>query len=258
MSDPREMVTVVTAGREELILCWAAAWVKSGNKGWRVRIGDEGFSEETRAKLTGQGFELFDMKVEGLAAVAAFPGATRHHAMWGSKPSAMILGARTRWCFWLDHDAEVRGDISPIVEHGLSLGRWLSAPFYASMGPGRYAGKRVTQNGMALVDVCSPGIATWRRAMVQRREPNDETVLAKTFSKRGLGDLYRPEWYASCDCYEESRESLAKATERLKESGAVVRHWCAGVGKRTFKELYAEALDMMHQAVLLHDMKGGK
>ena len=240
MTDPREMVTVVTAGREDLVLCWAAAWLKSGNRGWRVRIGDEGFSSETRRKLNGAGFDLFDMAVEGKAALASFPGATRHHALWASKPSAMILGSKTRWCLWLDHDAEVRGDIAPIVEHGLSLDKWLSAPHYASMGTGRYNGKRITQNGMVLVDVVSNGIAKWRQLMLIRRNPNDETALVGEFDRKGLGDLYRPEWYASCDCYPEVHKSIAAANERLKTSGAVVRHWCAPSGKRAFKAMYAE------------------
>jgi len=246
VSDPREIVTVVTAGRPDVLECMVRAWKRSGNAGWRVRIGIGWDGAELEKALQRDGFWTFSMReAETEARIAFGADFSNHHALWSSKVAAMMLGSRTRWCFWLDHDAEVRGDIGPIVEHGLSLGRWLSAPKYASMGARRWHGRRICQNGMCLVDTESKEIRRWRQAMHDRHLPNDEAVLHRAFggwakADRAIGDLYRPDWYASCDCYPESEKSIPLATERLKTSKALVRHWCAKAGKDAFKELYGK------------------
>lgn len=239
-------ITIVTAGREDLLACWVDAFKRSPNYGkFRVMIGDDGFSDGFRKVVEDSGFELFDMATISKRSVEIFHKQTVHHAMWYSKVDAMVRGAKTRFCLWLDHDCEVRGDLEPIIDYGLGLHKWMCAPKYASMPPKRYAGQRVTQNGMVLLDIMDALVATWRQVMLIRRDPNDETAIPfacggfKEADER-IGDLYRPEWYASCDCYQESHHSLAAATERLKSSNAAVRHWCAPVGKRAFLAMYGK------------------
>ena len=245
MTDIREEVTVMTAGAADMLACWAEAWTRSGNEGWRVWIGDGGMPDAQRARFQRDGFELFDMVEAESSCVGTFGKKhSTHHALWASKVHA-IAKCPTRWCFWLDHDAEVRGDITPIVEHGLSLGKWLSAPKYASMPAKRFPGKRVAQNGMMLVDTGDSDLLNWMVWMEQYNAPNDETALPHLYggfdaADADIGDLYRPEWYVSCDCFHEVHQSIAQATEKVRTAKAVVRHWCAPAGKRMFKRLYAE------------------
>lgn len=243
----RSDITIVTAGRADVLAAWVAAFKRSPNFGkFIVRIGDDGFSDEFRRELTDAGFELFYMKQAGDYSRRLFKGHTPHHAMWHSKIAAIQRGAVTRWAFWLDHDCEVRGDLEPIIDCGLSLGKWLSGPKYASMLPKRYARQRVTQNGMLLVDVENRRVAAWQKSMESRRDPNDETAIPFAlggFDKAdaSIGDLYRPEWYASVDCYAVVHQSIYVANELLKTNkDAAVRHWCAGCGKRAFMDMYTK------------------
>ena len=244
MKDIREEVTVMTAGAADMLACWVAAWVRSGSAGWRVCIGDGGMPDAQRARFQRDGFELFDMMEAESACVGTFGKKhSTHHALWASKVRA-IMQCPTRWAFWLDHDCEVRGDIAPIVEFGLALGKWLCAPKYASMPAKRFPRKRVAQNGMMLVDTHAQDLRNWLAWMEQYGEPNDETALPHlygdfAYADKRIGDLYRPEWYVSCDCFEEVHQSIAQATERGKTVKAAVRHWCAPAGKRMFKRLYA-------------------
>jgi hypothetical protein len=246
----RTDITIVTAGRADVLAAWVEAFKRSPNFGkFRVRVGDDGFPAEFRKTVEDAGFELFDMTEIRKRSVEIFHKQTVHHAMWYSKVDAMLRGTKTRFCLWLDHDAEVRGDLEPIIDYGLSLGKWMCAPKYASMPPKRYAGQRVTQNGMVLLDISDALVATWRQVMLVRHDPNDETALPFVlggFDKAdaSIGDLYRPEWYASVDCYSVVHQSLYVANELLKTNkDAAVRHWCAPCGKRTFMGMFKEGAE---------------
>ena len=243
----RDDITIVTAGREDLLACWAEAFKRSPNYGkFRVRIGDDGFQDEFRKAVEEAGFELFDMTDVRSRSVSCFPKQTLHHAMWYSKTGAMVRGTKTRFCLWLDHDCEVRGDLEPIIDYGLGLHKWMCAPKYASMPPKRYAGQRVTQNGMVLLDIMDARVAKWMQAMLVRRDPNDETAIPSACggfksADECIGDLYRPEWYASVDCYCVVHQSIYVANELLKTNkDAAVRHWCAGCGKRAFLAMHGK------------------
>ena len=237
-------VAIVTAGRPEILVAWFRAFLRSPSRGkFHVHVGNDGsFPGLFLSRLAAlPDVSVFDYALpRGL-----FPGEDEHHAGWASKPTAM-LHCPTRWCLWLDHDCEVLGDLSPIAEHAIATGKWLSAPFYSSFGTARYEGTRITQNGLCVVDTQSPQLRRWRDIMPALRDSNDETALLSLYggypsaAAADFCDLYRPAWYASPDCFLVRRKGWSAAATAMQSLSPppVVRHWTSARGKQRFRDLH--------------------
>ena len=251
---PAGGVTVVTAGVWEWVRRWVEAWERSPSAGrWPVAIGwAEDFPDDALARLKGRGYGLIDMRRANAECLRLFFHAynarvppnrqrTPHHALWGAKVRA-IMECPTRWCVWLDHDAEVRGDIGPLVRRAQELGKWMASPKYASFGTGAHP-SLVAQHGVCVVDTWRPELHRWWAAMVLHDQPHDERAVVAMYggfseADQAVGDLYRPDWYASCDCFPERWTDInGAAARRVLDSNAAIRHWC-GKTKAFYRRLY--------------------
>lgn len=237
-------ITVLTAGRQETLESWLKAWVNSPSFGkFKVMIGDDGFSKEFKNKIDSLGITRFDMKPINSKCVERYGKKySVHHSMWSSKVLA-IQQCPTHWCFWMDHDVEVCGDITPIIEYALKQNNWLAAPKYESMGQGRFKNRRITQNGIMIVNKDSPNIKLWEEGMLKLECPNDETCIHRIFggwdnANNNITDLYKPEWYSSVDCLPEINIGVYPATEKLKTVKSILRHWCSRAGKLAFHSIW--------------------
>lgn len=234
-------VTVMVTGNPDLVECWSRAWEASPNAGrFRVMVGwDESFAEELKTRLAMKGYSLFDRRPELKRAVGAF---TERHGFrfrtFAAKALSMMR-CPTRYCFWLDHDVEVLGDIAPIVRYAKGTGKWICAPVYESMPPRLYVGKRVAQLGVMFVDARSLELARWFDGAVSCDCPNDEKSFHRVFggwdeARAAIGDLYRPEWYDDANCH----ESRAVEDVLAHRPTPVLRHWCSKRGKPLFKDMW--------------------
>jgi len=244
----RDDTAIVLSGRPDLLSAWLCAWKNSPNAGrWPVCIFDTGqlteAFRENAVKIPG--VTVSDLSAD-VAAAAKRIGTTKPYGAHACKTAA-LLRCPKRYAVWFDHDVEILGDITPIVEQAIASGKWFAAPMYGSFGVNLYVGKRVAQNALMVVDTQSQQLRKWHEEASKIREWSDELVFARVFgvmdaTRLGICNLYRPEWYASPDTMPEMRTSIPAATDALMHLDPlpIVRHWCGLWGPRAFLARYPE------------------
>ena len=243
----REDITIITGSREEYLAPLLCSWLASPNAGkWAIRIADIGqTSSAFRAAASAIPHVAFlDLRSEFAASRRRYPHSSIAQQSYITKVAA-LLQCPTRWAFWLDHDCEVLGDLSPIAEHAIASGRWLAAPSYASFGMRKRIRRHATQNAAMVVDTHAPELRTWYETM--HAWPDDEESLCAAFGGRSgvqkmICNINRREWYLAPNHFPEINRGIHPAVVAMgrhaNTPGAplpAILHWGSPTAKPIFQ-----------------------
>jgi len=249
----RDDTTIVTGSREDFLGPLFCSWLASPNAGkWPILVSDTGqISPAFRANLSAiPGVSFTDLRGVREDSEKRLPGKTLHQQTYITKVAA-IRRCPTRYAVWFDHDVEILGDITPIVEHAIASGKWLAAPSYASFPTRLRHNRHATQNAVLVVDTYSPNLRIWHKTM--KRDFDDETSLCTAFGnvqtvQAMICDINRPEWFLAPNYFFaidfDRRRGLPNAClemARFAASGAtlpILIHWGSVHAKPFFQARY--------------------
>lgn len=224
--------TVLVGGAGHMVPAWCKAWKSSGNT-LPVVFYNDGFwtdDEVAAAKEIGKVVDIKDFYTKCVAKTG-----NSRWAGWCTKQHIMTM-CPTKWGVWLDHDMEVRGDLSPIIDDAKASGKWFSSIMYESF-TSRYKGTRLCQHGIIVFDSTAPELKQFAEFSEKDPNSNDEQLFLKCFgeskARSMIHDIYRPEWYFSLDVPHDTGTPDVKL---LEDCESLTVHWTSKRMKTPMKQ----------------------